>query len=245
MASVLPEIALVCAPTMRSRAYVQALSAAGLLPQKCFLLPGPEPAWEGLARVRVDLRGKGTDTVFEPGKALIQSLADAGTDCVALPSADINAQEVLAEFGRHAESVLIYSGFGGALLRAPAFRSGKRFLHIHGGYLPDYRGSTAFYFSILKEGTLGASAIWLDQGIDTGPVLARRRFPIVPGLDVDRLGDPLVRADLLVEVMRARTDNGVFPDASQDAERGTTFHVIHPVLKHLALRRCKLVTETH
>ena len=37
----------------------------------------------------------------------------------------------------------------------------KKFLHVHGGYLPDYKGSTTNYYSLINENTIGASAIFL------------------------------------------------------------------------------------
>ena len=36
----------------------------------------------------------------------------------------------------------------------------KYYLHIHGGPLPQYRGSTTKYYSLLKSNTVGASAIF-------------------------------------------------------------------------------------
>jgi methionyl-tRNA formyltransferase len=55
-------------------------------------------------------------------------------------------------------------------------------------------------------------------------------------MDVDRVYDAAIRADLLVRVLRQHADAGA-AEASlqQDPNEGTTYYVIHPVLKHLAL----------
>ncbi len=55
-------------------------------------------------------------------------------------------------------------------------------LNIHPGWLPAYRGAMA-YFWVLKNGsdTGGVSVHWMDEGIDTGQLLARKRFSIKPG----------------------------------------------------------------
>ena len=47
------------------------------------------------------------------------------------------------------------------LLKEKILDTGKKFLHIHGGYLPDYKGSTTNYYSLINENTIGASAIFL------------------------------------------------------------------------------------
>ena len=40
------------------------------------------------------------------------------------------------------------------------------FLHVHGGWAPEYRGSTAFYYGVVREHFLGTTAMWLDEGIE-------------------------------------------------------------------------------
>ena len=51
-----------------------------------------------------------------------------------------------------------------------------KFLHIHGGYVPAFKGSTTNYYSLLAEGQLGASAIFLTEDLDSGPKLHRQKF---------------------------------------------------------------------
>lgn len=243
MTNVLQDTAIIAAPTYRSRAYVQAMQAAGIRPARAYLPPGIEPLWQGSASLDIDLRGEGQLTRFHAAEPAAITLEGMGVECVVLPSADINAAETVEALTNAPEEVLIYSGRGGALLRSPVLQTGKRFLHVHGGWVPEFRGSTTFYFSLLKEGMMGASALWLDLGIDTGAVIQRRKYPAPYGVDIDFLVDPLVRADLLVDVLSERLVAGRFVDGAQATGEGTTYHVIHPVLKHIALRRCGLVEE--
>jgi methionyl-tRNA formyltransferase len=52
-------------------------------------------------------------------------------------------------------------------------------VNLHGAPLPDMRGSMCDAAAILEERTeFGTSLHWMDKGIDTGPILAVRRFPI-------------------------------------------------------------------
>ena len=172
------------------------------------------------------------------------TLEGAGIPSQELPVAPIDDEANLAIYRGLPAVVLVFSGYRTGILREAAFQIGKHFLHVHGGYVPDYRGSTTFYYSILKERMMGASAIWMDKGIDTGPVLARRRYPAPNDIDIDYIADPLVRADLLAEVLTHRASAGMWPQTEYvPAEEGETFHKIHPVLKHLALRRTGLIPE--
>ena len=237
MTGVLHDTAILAAPTYRTRAYAQALQAAEIKPARAYILPGDEPHWDGPATLNLDLRGEGQTTHFRITEPAIETLESMGVECVAFSSADINATETINALLATPEEVFIYSGKGGALLRQPVLNIRKRFLHIHGGWVPEFLGSTAFYFSLLEEGLMGASAIWLNEGIDTGAVIRRRKYQAAYGVDIDCLVDPLVRADLLVEVLSERLADGKFPDGDQISGEHTTFQVIHPVLKHIAMRR--------
>ena len=238
---ILDEVVVLSAPTWRSRAYAQRLEVAGIAPSSVIILPGEEPRWRGPEQVDVRFDQHGVPLEFRPGEPAVETWERSGIDIIQATEPDINSPDFVSFLRSLPSRVAIYSGFAGVLVDKTALSAGKKFLHVHGGYLPDYRGSTAFYYSILREGTIGASALWLDQGMDTGPILRRRKIAPLPGVEIDRVLDPMLRAQVLCEVLEMRLELGVFPTATQHPEAGETFHVIHPVLKHLALRRCALV----
>ena len=57
----------------------------------------------------------------------------------------------------------------------------KGVLNVHPGWLPAYKGAMA-YFWVLKNGSDrgGVTVHWIDEGIDTGKILARRSFLLRP-----------------------------------------------------------------
>jgi len=61
-------------------------------------------------------------------------------------------------------------------------------LNVHPGWLPVYRGVMA-YFWVLKNGneSAGVSVHWIDEGIDTGALVARRSIVIKPGMTQQRV----------------------------------------------------------
>ena len=102
---------------------------------------------------------------------------------------------------------------------------------------PRAPGATATASSIARcARRCAASAIILDQQIDTGPVLARKHYPAPPlGTDIDCRYDTAIRADLLLEVLRGYHATGRLDVEIQQAGQGHSYYVIHPLLKHLAL----------
>jgi methionyl-tRNA formyltransferase len=133
--------------------------------------------------------------------------------------------------------LVIYSGFGGELVPNSLLSAETPFLHLHAGWLPDYRGSTTIYYSLLENARCGVSAILLNEKIDEGSIVGRRYYPPPPpGVDVDYLYDNSIRADLLVRVLSEWSKERKFTTVeAQSRGEGSTYYVIHPILKHLAL----------
>ena len=148
----------------------------------------------------------------------------------------INSDEVVQIVADRDELVFIFSGFGGILLNDNILNSGKNILHIHGGYLPDYKGSTTNYYSLIEENKIGASAIFLTKEIDCGPILLRRKFPApIDRKDIDHIYDSKVRAKVLIETLNRYVDEGNWSFELENNVGGETYYIIHPVLKHLSI----------
>lgn len=232
--TVLDRVLLLAGYTARSQAYVQTLLAHDLLPAHALLLGDPPLTAADSGAPAERLHGIILPDLSLP---LAHTLAAARVPSSALATRDVNAPEVCDAVRRLAPSLIIFSGYGGQIVQRSVLELGVPLLHIHSGWLPDYRGSTTVYYSLLEERRCAASAILLDAHIDTGPVIARKHYPAPPlGSDVDRRYDTAIRADLLAEVLLRYQSTGVLePEAQQRSEQGCTFYVIHPVLKHLAL----------
>ena len=243
---VLSEIGLIAADTSRSRAYLQALARNNLLPNYVLVL---EPTFETplpgqLEKSKPSCRSEQileteecwSEAHFDSSLPIKALLSKLGIPFEVFQGKDINDPSLIAIIQKRAEPVFIYSGFGGALLRKDILATGKKFLHVHGGYLPDYKGSTTNYYSLLVENDLGASSIFLSEEIDCGPILIRRKFPSPANRQaIDHIYDPGARAKVLVETLRNYLKCGTWAFELPANIGGETFYVIHPVLKHIAI----------
>lgn len=231
---ILDGVLFLAAYTDRSRAYAQAMAAAGLSPDRVLLFgdPGDDDPPKVAAGPQPE-----TGDLFIPDLdvPLGKTCAKAGWNVERCYPDDINDANLSRLLIELRPALVIYSGYGGQLVGAEVLDLGFDFLHLHAGWLPDYRGSTTIYYSWLKEGRCGVSALILDKEIDSGPIIARRQYPLPPrGMDVDRYYDNMIRADLLVNVLRDFAAVGFLPRIPNEGG-GLTYYVIHPVLKHLAL----------
>ena len=68
---------------------------------------------------------------------------------------------------------------------------------------PQYRGSTTLYYSLLEQNKVAASAIIINEGIDTGDIICIKEFDFNfdPKL-IDLIFDPLLRAVVLIYALK-------------------------------------------
>ncbi len=223
--------------TARSQAYAQALGRNGLVPE-CTIAYGVEGA-DGSVQC-----GDGISAPPEVADVLLPDLSlnlistvdSQGWKYFTAEEESVNDPALVRRLRDLSPRLVIFCGYGGELVRSEALGIAP-FLHVHSGWLPDFRGSTTVYYSCLEEGRLGVSAIILDEKIDTGSVLMRKRYPLPPPeIAMDYLWDPAIRADVLVKVMQHLARHGVLPEGEAQSEGGgRTFYVVHPLLKHMAL----------
>ena len=150
---------------------------------------------------------------------------------------DVNSDELFSIMSNLNTKLALISVYAGQILRKKILSLEKYYLHIHGGTLPQYRGSTTMYYSLLKSNTVGASAIFLNKGIDTGDIVYTKEYKATFNSELlDLIYDPLIRADVLINALKKlRLKNYAIRKQAYNA--GEDYFVIHPVLKHIAILR--------
>lgn len=234
----LKSVGLLGVDSSRTRAYLDALSRNGLKLEHAFLL-APDPKRAGAAFPEVPF--------FDNLTPSDESLSKQNVPHSILPTSSVNDPTTVEAVAQSGLDVLIYSGPGGVIVGRELLRRGGKLLHVHPGIVPQYRGSTTVYYSLLNEGTCGASAIFLDERIDCGPILATREFPApTDRSSIDYGYDPYIRSQLLIDVLKKYVESGHFHTQNQDnndsscdtadsSQNAETYYVMHPVLRHITI----------
>ena len=101
--------------------------------------------------------------------------------------------------------LVILSGFMRLLPATFVQRFAPMLINTHPAFLPEFPGAHAVRDAFDAGVTeTGASVILVDNGVDTGPILAQRRVPVLDGDTQDTLHDRIktVERELLAEVVR-------------------------------------------
>jgi len=223
----LEKIGLLAVESSRTRAYLSILSRNELLPAQVIFLSGSNRATQDSFT---------PVPYFDDLTPALNRIRELELACQTLPTDDVNGAAVFEAVKACPVEVWIYSGSGGVILGRHLIQSGKRFLHVHPGLVPRFRGSTTIYYQLLVAAHCGASALFLDEKIDTGSVLATRVYPAPADRTlIDHGYDPFIRSDLLLRVLQDYRRTGEFHPAPQDAAPAETYYVMHPVLRHVAI----------
>lgn len=159
--------------------------------------------------------GRGGKVVAGPLKELATSLGLV----VIQPASLRKSPAALEEIRNLAPDLIVVAAYGlilpKSVLEIPTFGC----INVHASLLPAYRGASPISTAILDGlSTTGVSIMLMDQGMDTGPVLAQASQPILPDDTTLSLSDRLAAqgADLLLGTLPGWLQGEIAPIAQDE-----------------------------
>ena len=236
-----PRILLLAGYTARAQAYAQALTIAGIKPALVLMYGNSEL---DVARKAHVPSGHHFESVHLPdlSETLRETCSQNRWNTAEVPATSVNDPTLRKAIDEFRPDLVIYAGYGGQIVESELLGLGYPMLHCHPGWLPNYRGSTTIYYSILQEHECAVTVFLMDSAIDTGKYIFRKRYPLPKNTLVDELYDNAIRADALIEALLK--NQAEFTRPKNQTESGTTYYEIHPVLKHIALLSIETGTKS-
>jgi methionyl-tRNA formyltransferase len=138
-------------------------------------------------------------------------------------TARVGSQEGLRRLLTASPDVLIVVAYGELLSAEVLGLAPLGAVNLHFSLLPRWRGASPVQAAIMAgDPTTGVTAMLIDQGMDTGPILLAREMSIEPSEDAGTLGGRLAEAGapLLVEAVRSLAA-GMATPVAQDESKAT------------------------
>ena len=137
----------------------------------------------------------------------------------------LRTEETFSALEKYRPDAIIVAAYGKiipkAILELPKYGC----INVHASLLPKYRGAAPIQWAVLNgEKTSGVTIMQMDEGLDTGDMLASREVVLEPKETGDSLSHKLAQkgADLLVETLDAVEAGSVTP-MPQPAESPTPY----------------------
>lgn len=224
------KIGIILTPDSRSKAYLQKLIENNFVLDEIIFLNDRRKVREyNTKMIKQSIKNS-----FDIGISVESTLKNNNLEYHEFDFVDINNQELITYLKKLKIDYCIFTG--GGILKSDIINSGIKFIHFHSGIVPLYRGSTTFYYSILNEKKCGVTAYVMDENLDTGDIIYQKTFSKPDHEFVDEIYDSHIRSETLIEVMEKKLiQNSKF---KKQVDSGETYHIIHPVLKHIALLSC-------
>lgn len=234
---IMENVSMCIAVSARTLIYLQGLKAQNLIPANCLILAENEKDIYKNVETFTDVKKYDyvnlDDTIGE-------FLSRNGIKYTIMETNDINSDKALGIIKDVKQKYIIYSGYGGCILKNHLFEIGKQWIHVHAGKLPNYRGSTTAYYSIIQEHCISATAIFMSRGIDEGNIICSASYDIPSKeINIDYVYEPYIRSKVLNKALKQYFENGAFEKTKQSNIEAETYYIIHPVLKHIALMSLK------
>jgi len=146
---------------------------------------------------------------------------------------DQNSPQSVAQLRAWSPDLIIFTG--GSILRKPLLQVPRLgVLNVHLGLLPEIRGMSSPEWSLLNRVPVGITIHYMDEGIDTGPILQRYDFPDLAGCEsLSDLRNRLIAfgVEKIGEVV-AGLDQGTISATPQcDLDRDNQLFVMHEWLQ--------------
>jgi methionyl-tRNA formyltransferase len=183
------------------------------------------PALEGLVRSGCEVAAVYTqpDRPAGRGRALLASPVKEAAlryGLAVVQPESLKAPAAAAQLAEFKPEIIVVAAYGQLLPKAVLELPPRGCVNIHPSLLPEFRGASPVAAALLagREFT-GVSIMLLDEGMDTGPLLARAAVPVSPADNTGSLTGKLsvVAAALLQDALAGWCRGEITPRPQDDA----------------------------
>lgn len=226
------KVGIILTPDVRSKAYLQKI-LLNKIPLDTIIFMNDKKMEK---KFPLEVISKAKECEFDISSSVEDTLKKSNLSYKEFNFVDINHPELISFLKKSSTDVFIFTG--GGILKNEILASGPKFLHLHPGEVPKYRGSTCFYYSIINEDACVVTAYFMDAKLDTGDIVFQKTFKRPNHIYVDEVYDADIRSETLLEIFKSNLLESDYTLKKQDPSKGETYFIIHPVLKHIAILSC-------
>lgn len=151
-------------------------------------------------------------------------------------SNNINSNTISKNLKSNKTNINIVSTYAGEIVINPSLIK-QKLLHCHPGNLPDFKGSTTIYYSMILKKKICVSIFIMNKKIDEGKILYKKNFNFPNNLkDIEGSFDNKIRAFALIEYLKNKKISYNYPIK----KKILPYYIAHPITRQLVLNKKNL-----
>ena len=108
-------------------------------------------------------------------------------------------------------------------------------MHSHTGKLPNFKGSTTIYYTLLKNKKIYCTTFILNHLIDKGKILLIKKYPVLKNKKKIDSYDSQVRAKNMLTTLN--NFNKLLKANKKYKDNFSPYYIIHPILRYIAIKK--------
>jgi len=230
------ELGFIFFPGPKAIAYLSVFQSLNIVPAVIIVMKNKFHTAPSKTLITSDIKNQ----YFDLNYSIEQFAKQFSTKVITCEATHINDENLSHIINTHKMNTWLFSG--GGIIKPKLLQQGYQFLHMHPGQLSEIKGSTCFYYSLLVNQSLAASAFFMGEELDTGKTIAISQFSVnlekeaLTPTFMDNIIDPWMRSQTLRKVL-LNWDIGITEPLINRlmVPSSRPYYVAHPILRTLAL----------
>ena len=178
---------------------------------------------------------------LQKNKKIFNILKQKKINYKVLKTNEINDLNIEKELSRSGNALNIFSGYPGQIIKSKKILKNK-ILHIHPGSLYDFKGSTTLYYSLIMKGLIYCSVIVLNNKIDSGKVLFKKKFTLPKKMTIKKFESNFeneLRALTLIKYLKLYSTKPQKVNNRRYSAKSkiSNYYICHPILRGLVFNK--------
>ena len=133
------------------------------------------------------------------------------------------------------EKIFVYSGYNGKIIKNKFILNKKILLHSHTGKLPEYKGSTTIYYSLINYNKIYCTTFIMSNKIDKGKILLIKKYDLIKNIkNIDEYDNQIRAKNMLLTLNKFYQ---LIKNKKKYFDKSSNYYVIHPILRYIALKK--------
>lgn len=154
---------------------------------------------------------------------------------------NINNKTLIEKIKKSKNHNLIFSGYPGEIVNTKILK--KKIIHSHPGKLPNFKGSTTIYYSILMKRAIYCTCLQINEKIDSGKILFVKKFKLPTKINsIESNYNDEIRAKTLIAYLKSKKKNiKIKLTNKMESSFSKTYYIAHPIIRQIVLDKKKLL----